>query len=76
MREADIALFYFSGHGTDLIDGKLVTPDFTGMDAGIPMSEILSMANKSKSKNKIIILDCCFLVNLERIVLQILMNPF
>ena len=59
-READIALFYFSGHGTDLIDGKLVTPDFTGMDAGIPMSEILSMANKSKSKNKIIILDCCF----------------
>ena len=58
--EADIALFYFSGHGTDLVGGKLVTPDFTGMDAGIPMSEILSMANKSKSKNKIIILDCCF----------------
>ena len=50
--EADIALFYFSGHGTDLIDGKLVTPDFTGMDAGVPMSEILSMANKSKSKYK------------------------
>nr|WP_109603711.1 caspase family protein [Oceanotoga teriensis] len=58
--EADIALFYFSGHGTGLINGKLVTPDFTGMDAGISMGEILSMANKSKSKNKIIILDCCF----------------
>lgn len=58
--EADISLFYFSGHETDLIDGKLVTPDFTGMDAGVSMSEILSIANKSKSKNKIIILDCCF----------------
>lgn len=58
--EADIALFYFSGHGTDLINGKLVTPDYNGMDAGIAMSEILSMANKSKSKNKIIILDCCY----------------
>nr|WP_314377117.1 caspase family protein [uncultured Campylobacter sp.] len=58
--EANIALFYFSGHGTDLINGKLVTPDFTGMDAGIAMSEVLSMANESKSKNKIIILDCCF----------------
>lgn len=58
--EADIALFYFSGHGTDLINGKLVTPDCIGMDAGVSMSEILSMANKSRSKNKIIILDCCF----------------
>lgn len=58
--EADIALFYFSGHGTDLINGKIVTPDYNGMDAGISMNEILSMANKSKSKNKIIILDCCF----------------
>lgn len=58
--EADIALFYFSGHGTDSINGKLVTPDFNGLDAGVPMSDILMMANRSKSKNKIIILDCCF----------------
>lgn len=58
--EADIALFYFSGHGTDLFDGKLVTPDYNQMDMGVSMSDILSMANKSKSKNKIIILDCCF----------------
>lgn len=56
----DIALFYFSGHGADELTGKIVTPDFKGLDAGIPMTEILALANKSKSKNKIIILDCCF----------------
>ena len=58
--DSDIALFYFSGHGTDIINGKLVTPDYNGHDAGVSMSEILQMANQSKSKNKIIILDCCY----------------
>ena len=58
--ESDIALFYFSGHGTDLMAGKIVTPDFHGLDMGISMAEILSLANMSKSKNKVIILDCCF----------------
>ena len=30
------------------------------MDLRISMTDILRLANKSKSKNKIIILDCCF----------------
>lgn len=58
--ESDIALFYFSGHGTDELAGKIVMPDYNGIDLGISMSEIVQLANKSKSKNKIIILDCCF----------------
>lgn len=58
--ESDIALFYFSGHGTDELAGKIVMPDYNGRDLGIPMSEIVQLANKSKSNNKIIILDCCF----------------
>ncbi len=58
--ESDIALFYFSGHGTDELTGKIVTPDFKGRDSGVSMNDILAMANKSKSKNKVIILDCCF----------------
>ncbi|MCT0016020.1 caspase family protein [Lactococcus lactis subsp. lactis] len=58
--EADIALFYFSGHGTDELAGQIVTPDFNGRDFGISMNDILRMANTSKSKNKIIILDCCY----------------
>ncbi len=58
--EADIALFYFSGHGSNEMAGKIVTPDFQNHDLGVSMTDILSMANKSKSKNSVIILDCCF----------------
>ena len=28
--DSDISLFYFSGHGTDEVTGKIVTPDFKG----------------------------------------------
>lgn len=58
--DSDICLFYFSGHGTDQLAGQIVTPDFSGRDFGVSMSDILSMLNKSKSKNKVVILDCCF----------------
>ena len=40
--------------------GQIVTPDFNGYDMGISMNDILRLANTSKSRNKIIILDCCY----------------
>lgn len=58
--EADVSLFYFSGHGTNSLNGALVTPDYNGRDTGVSMTDLLSLANKSKSKNSVIILDCCF----------------
>lgn len=59
--ESDISLLYFSGHGSAERGGYLVTPDASGIgDLGVSLSEILLMANQSKSKNKVIILDCCF----------------
>ncbi|WP_429948447.1 caspase family protein [Enterococcus sp. AZ101] len=59
--DSDISLLYFSGHGTPDGGGCLVTPDATGEgDMGVSLTEVLRLANKSKSKNKIIILDCCF----------------
>ncbi|HFD1716705.1 TPA: caspase domain-containing protein [Enterococcus faecium] len=58
--DADIALLYFSGHGSDSGSGYLVTPDFKNYDLGVPMTEVLRLANASKCRNKIIILDCCF----------------
>ncbi len=59
--DSDIALLYFSGHGhIDSTDGYLVTPDYTANDEGVRMSQILSIANQSKAKDKIIILDCCY----------------
>lgn len=58
--DSDIALFYFSGHGLfNELGGYIVTPDHQQNDEGVSMDEILVLANKSKAKDKIIILDCC-----------------
>jgi len=58
--DEDIALLYFSGHGTtNQLDTYLVTPDFRKFDPGLSLSHLLSMANTSRCRNKIIILDCC-----------------
>lgn len=58
--DSDTTIFYFSGHGfIDEIGGYIVTPDHQPNDVGVSMDEILTIANESKSKNKIIILDCC-----------------
>ncbi|EAC9724934.1 TPA_asm: caspase family protein [Listeria monocytogenes] len=61
---SDIALLYFSGHGSESQGGQIVTPDYVGDDLGVPMNTILGMANNSNCKNVIIILDCCFAGNL------------
>jgi uncharacterized caspase-like protein len=53
-------LLYFSGHGyVNELGGYIVTPDATKYDEGVSMDDILKLAVKSKSKNRIIILDCC-----------------
>lgn len=57
----EAALLYFSGHGfDDSVGGYLVTPDYQTHDYGVSMDEILTLANNSKSKNRIVILDCCY----------------
>lgn len=59
--DADCALFYYSGHGyIDSVGGYLVTPDFTDNDFGVSLYEVLTIANNSKCKNKIVILDSCY----------------
>ena len=58
--DCDTALFYFSGHGyINELGGYIVTPDFVKYDEGVSMEDILKLANKSRIKDKIIILDCC-----------------
>jgi len=58
--DSDIALLYFSGHGVlNTLGGFIVTPDYKKNDEGVSMDEILTLANKSKAKDKVIILDCC-----------------
>lgn len=62
--DADIALLYFAGHG--IIDestnhGYLVSQDGKKPSWGIPLSQILTLANAAypKIKSSVIILDCC-----------------
>jgi hypothetical protein len=53
-------LFYFSGHGTLTSDGGyLVTQDYDTNDMGIAMNELLNLANSSKAREVLLILDCC-----------------
>ena len=58
--DSDMVLLYFSGHGfIKSTGGYLVTIDANRYDEGVSMDEILNLANQSKAKNKVIILDCC-----------------
>lgn len=58
--EADVALLYFSGHGTENdLGGFLVTPDATSWDEGINLADVLTMANLSAARERVIILDSC-----------------
>jgi Caspase domain len=58
--DSDVALLYFSGHGTiRSTGGYIVTPDAKKYDEGVSMDEVLALANQSKAKDKIIVLDCC-----------------
>lgn len=58
--EGDIALLYFSGHGTENnLGGYIVTQDAEKYDEGIALRDILTLATKSKSKENIIIIDAC-----------------
>lgn len=59
--DADIALFYYSGHGyIDSVGGYLVTPDYSKGDYGVSLADVLSIANGSKCAERIIILDSCY----------------
>lgn len=59
--DADIALFYFSGHGhVETTGGYLITSDCADGDDGFSMDELLTITNASPAKNKVVILDCCF----------------
>jgi hypothetical protein len=55
-------LFYFSGHGTPTaVGGYLVTQDGRPPhDSGLPMNELLVLANQSKARSVLLVLDCCF----------------
>jgi hypothetical protein len=53
-------LFYFAGHGhIEVTGGYILASDSQSGDEGVPLNEVLVYANKSKAKNRIIVLDSC-----------------
>jgi uncharacterized caspase-like protein len=58
--DSDVALLFFSGHGTvNNLGGYLVTQDVRSYDEGVAMTDVLTFANNSKAREVLIILDCC-----------------
>lgn len=58
--DGEIALFYFAGHGyVEATGGYLCAGDCKTGDDGVPLAEIMTMANLSKVQNKVIMLDSC-----------------
>ena len=58
--KADIALFYFAGHGTvNNLGGYLVTYDFDLYNPGVSMPELITLANNAKADEVVVVIDCC-----------------
>lgn len=58
--QAEIALFYFAGHGhIEATGGYLLASDSRRGDEGVSLSEVLTMANASPARNKVVVLDSC-----------------
>lgn len=58
--DSEIALFYFAGHGhIETTGGYLLASDSKTGDDALSLTDVLVFANKSKAKNKIIVLDSC-----------------
>ncbi|MEM9557263.1 MAG: caspase family protein [Acidobacteriota bacterium] len=58
--QAEVALLYFAGHGhLEATGGYLLGTDSSRGDEGLSLTEVLTMANASPARNKIVILDSC-----------------
>ncbi len=58
--DSEVALFYFAGHGhLEATGGYLCASDCKDGDDGLPLIDVITFANASKAKNKIIVLDSC-----------------
>lgn len=58
--ECETALFYFAGHGyVESTGGYLITSDTASGDEGLPLNEVLTFANQSGARNRIVVLDSC-----------------
>ena len=68
--DVDLAVFFFAGHGvwSDTRGGILLTPDAEARDEGVPMSDLVAMANRSPARERIVVLDCCHAGGVDQLV--------
>jgi hypothetical protein len=58
--DSEIALFYFAGHGhIESTGGYLLASDSRSGDEGVPLGDVITFANGSAARNRIIVLDSC-----------------
>ncbi len=58
--EPEIAMLYFAGHGhIEETGGYLIASDAKEGHEGIPLVDIITFANNSEARNRIIVLDSC-----------------
>ena len=58
--DSEIALLYFAGHGhIEATGGYLCGSECKRGDDGLALGEVLTLANESSARNKVIILDSC-----------------
>lgn len=58
--DGEISLLYFAGHGhIEATGGYLCSSDVKTGNDGVPLAEIMTMANLSRIQNRVIILDSC-----------------
>lgn len=58
--DVETALFYFAGHGhIEATGGYLLASDSARGDEGLSLGDLMAIANGSRARNKIIVLDSC-----------------
>jgi hypothetical protein len=58
--DGEVSLLYFAGHGhIEAAGGYLCSSDVSTGNDGVPLAEIMIMANQSNISNRVIILDSC-----------------
>lgn len=58
--DGEVSLLYFAGHGhIESTGGYLCSSDVNTGNDGLSLAEIMTMANKSKIANRVVILDSC-----------------
>ena len=58
--DSEVALLYFAGHGhIDAAGGYLLASDSNSGHDGLSLDEVLTFANASSARNKVLVLDSC-----------------